>query len=670
MPEPRSGQGASNGFGPKYERVAPPSGIGDLLRFLREFFGGFFLRFGYILSLVWETGRWILFAMSFIALLQGVVPVVSSIILQNVLNSLQIVVSGEQTQSFWQSDVLRFLVLYFAVQAVLRIMGSISSAVNRIAGEKVVKHVKTQIMEKSKEIDLASFDQVSFYEKLENANREAGSRPIQILSQMFVIISTVIQLIGYVVIIISAPDMWWAVFVIAAVSIPSALINFVYRRKNFDYVRRRSKDRRQMNYYSDLLVNKDLVKEVRMFDLGDTLIEKYQSVFSGYYKGLVRLIRDESIWHTIIAVVTAVSNLVLYIFIAMKVFDGSILIGDYSLYTGAVTSIAGCLSSLISNSATIYEGTLFIDNLIAFMKEKATIVPRLLGAKDRPKKVRHGEPHTIEFVHVSFRYPDTDRDVLHDINIKLRPGETVVLVGLNGAGKTTLIKLLTRLYDPTEGVILLDGEDIRDYDVKDLYKMFGIIFQDFGKYAVTAGENIHFGDIDREYRLSEVENAASQSGASDFIEKLPLKYDTPLMRIFEPEGLELSIGQWQKMAIARAFYSESDVLILDEPTASLDPMAEQEIFNQFDRLRQDKTTIFVSHRLSSATVASLIVVLENGRVIETGSHVELMDKHGKYYELFSTQAKRYIAEAGREKRSVDQLNQTEGIDKGKITEDL
>lgn len=635
------------GFGPKYDRVKPPENASDVPRYLKELLGGFFSRFGYILALVWRTGKWILFAMSLIALLQGIIPVISSVILQNILNSLQLVVSQGDTAanaSFWQSDIFYFLILFFVIQALTRVISSISGAVNRIAGEKVVKKVKTQIMEKSKEIDIASFDRVAFYEKLENANREAGNRPIQILSQMFVIISTVIQLVSYIVILSSAPDMWWAVLVIAAVSIPSALINFIYRRKNFDYVRRRSKDRRQMNYYSDLIVNKDLVKEVRMFDLGDTLIGLYNKVFNGYYKGLVNLIRDESIWHTVIAVVTSISNLILYVLIALKVFNGSIMIGDYTLYTGAITSIAGCLGSLIGNSATIYEGTLFIDNLIAYMKEKTTVVPRL----ETPRKVNHGSPHTIEFEHVSFRYPGTDIDVLKDINLRFNPGETVVLVGLNGAGKTTLIKLLTRLYDPTEGRILLDDEDIRDYDVKDLYRMYGIIFQDFGKYAVTAGENIHFGEIHREYKLSEIEDSARQSGAADYIEKYPLGYDTPLMRIFEPTGMELSIGQWQKLAVARAFYAQSDILILDEPTASLDPMAEQEIFNQFDRLREDKTTIFVSHRLSSATVASLIVVLENGRVVEKGSHTELMDKRGKYHTLFSTQAKRYVAEAKRQ----------------------
>jgi ABC-type multidrug transport system fused ATPase/permease subunit len=218
-----------------------------------------------------------------------------------------------------------------------------------------------------------------------------------------------------------------------------------------------------------------------------------------------------------------------------------------------------------------------------------------------------------------------------------------VLVGLNGAGKTTLIKLLTRLYDPTEGVILLDGKDIRTYDVKELYKLYGIIFQDFGKYAVSAGENISFGDLDKKDDQKAVKAAGVLSGADDFISRLKDGYETPMMRYFEKDGAELSIGQWQKVSVARAFFADSDILILDEPTASLDPLAEQEIFNQFDTLRKDKTTLFVSHRLSSATVANKIVVLKNGTITEIGDHQSLMEAKGDYYTLFSTQAKRYIA---------------------------
>ncbi len=261
-----------------------------------------------------------------------------------------------------------------------------------------------------------------------------------------------------------------------------------------------------------------------------------------------------------------------------------------------------------------------------------------------PRHVERGTGHTIQFKNVFFRYQGMERDVLKDINLTINEGETVVIVGLNGAGKTTLVKLLTRLYDPSRGTVLLDGHDIKEYDVKELYDMFGMIFQDFGKYAVTAGENIVFGDIERKAGEAEMKEAAGHSGADVFIEKLKNGYDTPLMRYFEADGAELSIGQWQKLAIARAFYSDSDILILDEPTASLDPMAEQEIFNQFNELRKNKTSIFISHRLSSATIADKILVMEDGRIVECGSHRELMELKGKYYTLFSTQAARYAEE--------------------------
>ena len=401
-----------------------------------------------------------------------------------------------------------------------------------------------------------------------------------------------------------------------------------------------------MSYYSDLMVNKDMVKEIRMFGLSDTFIQRYKETFDRYYAGIRALILRENVWHVVIAVVTSIVNCGFFAWFAYGVVVGRYQVGTYTLYSGALAQISAAVASLITISATIYEGTLFIDNLTSFLKEEPTIIPVLPEERQEegPLKVAHGQSHTIEFRHVSFIYPGTEKKVLDDVSLVIRPGETLVLVGLNGAGKTTLLKLLTRLYDPTEGIILLDGEDIRAYDVDDLYSMFGIIFQDFGKYAVNVSENIHFGDIRKVMADEEIRLAADAADATDYINNLPEGFDTPLMRIFEENGIELSIGQWQKLAIARAFYSDSDVLILDEPTASLDPMAEQEIFNQFDRLRSDKTTIFVSHRLSSATVASKIVVLEYGKVIEEGDHRTLMAKRGRYYELFSTQAKRYITE--------------------------
>ena len=639
--------GTPFGADPYKNKPKPPKGLRDIPRFLVELIGGFFSRLAYIVSMVWKTGPWILIAMVAVALLTGILPVIGSLISKEILNGLQQIISDSAVAqaagvsyeaTFWGSAVMLLLIFFFVHKILNNVVGRINTAVTHIAGEKVVRYVKLQIMEKAKELDLASFDRPEFYEKLENANREAGMRPIHVMSSTFDVISKFISLIGYIVVLVTAPQMWWIAPVMIIISIPTAVVNFAYRRKTFEYMRRRSKDRRQMNYYSDLMVDKNLVKEIRMYDLADTFKDEYNSVFMRYYKGLRRLIVRENAWQIALTVIASAANCVFFAIIAMKVFSGDIQIGDYSLYTGALTSIATTVSGLIGVSAQVYEGTLFIDNLIAFMKEVPTVVPSI----ETPAVVETGRPHTIEFKNVSFAYPGTNKAVIKNINLTIRPGETAVLVGLNGAGKTTFIKLLTRLYDPTEGQILLDGRDIKEYDTKTLYSMFGIIFQDFGKYAFSVEDNVRFGDIHREIDREAIKRAATDAGAEDFISRLPKEYDTPLMRYFEPDGIELSIGQWQKLSIARAFYSRSDILILDEPTASLDPLAEQEIFNQFDALRRDKTTIFVSHRLSSATVATKIIVLEYGELVEEGTHKELMAKKGKYYELFTTQASRYI----------------------------
>ncbi len=640
----------------QYAKVPPPKNPADVPRYLGELLGGFFTRMGYICKLVWKTGPWILFAMLGIALFQGIMPVVGAKISQYVLNALQDQYGqfSGSLAAFFGTTVFYLLVFLFSYNILSSVVGTLKNTVTRIAGERVVRTVKLEIMHKAKDLDLCSFDLPAFYEKLENANREAGMRPIQILSATFSVFSTLISLVSYVIILASA--LWWAALVMIAVSVPSAIINFHYRRKNFQYMRRRSKDRRQMNYYADLMVNKDMAKEVRMFGLADTFIDRYSETFDRYYAGIRRLIWRENTWHVIITVVSAVVNCGFFAWFAYMVLSGEHRIGDYTLYTGALGAVSGQVAALISVSATIYEGTLFIDNLTSFLAEKKTVVPIPPAGReaDTPLHVAHGQAHTIEFKHVSFCYPGTDRKVLDDINLLIRPGETLVLVGLNGAGKTTLLKLLTRLYDPTEGQILLDGEDIRAYDVDDLYRMYGIIFQDFGKYAASVSENIRFGDVHKPIAEEAIRRAAAEAGADEYIAHLPADIDTPLMRIFEETGIELSIGQWQKLAIARAFYSDSDILILDEPTASLDPMAEQEIFNQFDRLRRDKTTIFVSHRLSSATVASKIAVLEYGKLVEEGDHPTLMALRGRYYELFSTQAKRYVTkgETIREDRPI------------------
>ncbi len=641
-------------FGPPLKMngdgIPKPKSLKEVPGYVGKVIKSFFSRYIYIFKLVWETNPWILIGMTLTALFTGLFPVVgayiTSQVLQNVSDAYYLAKANPSLQSLETSKLIEFfaenteiflwLILEFIYLIAHSIINSINSMIIAISGEKVANHIKIKIISKSKEIDVSQFDLPEFYEKFENASREASFRPVQIINATFSMISSLISMISFIIaLVVLSP---WAPLIILLFALPAAIVKFSYGRKNFHYIRRHSKDRRQMEYYSQIMTNKDYIKEVRLFNLSDTFIGKFKATFKKYFKGLKRLILRENTWHMIIAVVTGIVNTALFVFVAIRVFKGEMNLGDYSFYSGALTSIISCVSTVVSATATIYQGTLFIDNVIAFEKLEPKVIPSITPAEHIQRHI----PHTIEFKDVSFSYPGTERLVIKNVSFKLEGGSTSVLVGLNGAGKTTLIKLITRLYDPTSGVILLDGKDIKMYDLKELYSIFGTIFQDFGKYALNVEENIAFGDINKGVVDSEVERAAALSGANEFVEKLPLGYKTPLTKLFEHDGTELSIGQWQKLSVARAFYSDSDILILDEPTASLDAMAEQQIFNQFEDLTKGKTSIFVSHRLSSATTADKIIVLENGQVVEEGTHRELMEAQGKYFELFTTQAKRYI----------------------------
>ena len=605
-----------------------PKSLKEVPAYLKMILGGFFSRLFYIYSLVWETRPWMLFVMLFMSVFNGVMPLLGAFISKNLINAL----IDAKNQEF--RTILHLLIFQFAYLFLLRIVASVDSMLNRTFGELVVQNIRQKIMHKSDELDLQSFDQPEFYTKLENANREAGMRPLQIAVSTFSMMSTLISMISFIVILWAVSPLAPLAIILAA--IPSAIVNYIYKGKNASYMRHRSTDRRKMEYYSGLMVNKDQVKEVRLFRLGPLFMLRYNEVFEKYFSGMKALIFSEGKWNILS---TGIMNLVscgIFIWVALKVFRGELTVGDYTLYTGALNSIGSGVSSLIIMTASIYEGTLFIDNMISFMNEKKTIIPRI----DPPAQVKRGE-HEIEYRHVYFRYPGMDHDVLKDINLHFHSGESVVLVGLNGAGKTTLLKLMTRLYDPTQGEILLDGRDIRDYDVSQLYDIYGTIFQDFGRYADTVEMNIAYGQIEKPVDPEKIREAAVQGNSAPYIEKLAKGYQTPLMRIFEPDGAELSVGQWQKLAVSRAFYNDSDILILDEPTASLDPLAEQEIFSQFDKLREGKLTFYVSHRLSSATTATQIVVLENGMVTEVGTHAELIARNGTYHNLFTVQADRY-----------------------------
>ena len=625
-------------------QIPKPKSIKEWPSYLKQVIVSFFQHLFFIISLVWEAKPALMIGLVFLSFLGGILPVVSAYISAELVDiiSRTLHLAPENLGSFKANlaanfgPVMLLLLGQFGFLFISRMVTRLNHMLNNMAGEIMTYHIRLKILNKAKDVDLASFDRPSFYEKLENANREANMRPLRIMEATFQVFSGIISCVSFFVILVGMhPAAPW---VMLGLSLPFAVVNYVYRNRNFWYMRWHSKERRQMTYYSDVVVNKDQVKEIRLMGLAEHFIDRYRKTFKTYYKGLRKLILQEGLLQIILSLVSLLGHCGLFLYVAYKVVYEQGDLADYSLYTSALTSIGTTVSTLIASTATIYEGTLFIDNMMVFLKEKITITPTV----KEPRIPQKNAPHTITFEDVSFRYPGAEKDVISHFSTTFHPGETVVLVGINGAGKTTLIKLMTRLYDPTEGRILLDGVDIREYDVKALYDLFGIVFQDFSKWAVTAEENITFGDIEAAYSKDKVEEAARQSAADPFIRDLPKGYDTPLMRYFEESGIELSIGQWQKLSVARAFYKNADILILDEPTASLDALAEQAIYDQFAHLSQNKITVLVSHRLSSATTADKILVLNHGELVEEGTHRELMERQGVYHQLFSTQAKHYL----------------------------
>ena len=628
-----------------------PKTLREYPRYLVKIVGGFFSRFFYVVRLLLETSPSLFVLMAVCSIVSGILPVGVAYAGKYVINAVSDALAGEgvsigkgilTTFRGTLSAVALFLLLQFLFTLLTRLISRCEAAVRSLAGERISAHIRLKIMQKAKTVDLGSFDDPTFYEKLENANREAGMRPLQILSATFSTISALISTVSFFIILCTVG--WEVPLILLVFILPSAIVNHVFRTRGFWYMRRASKERRQMNYYAHVVTDKDLAKEMRLSDLSDTFIDKFGTAFRTYYRGIRRLTLREMFWQIFAAVVRLAGETAIFFYIAYRVVSGEMQIGDYSLLSGALVSVGGQVSTILNATATIYEGTLFIDNLMTFLREKPTIISSLSS----PRVPEHHVPHTIRFENVGFRYPGADRDVIRNFSCEFRTGDRVVLVGVNGAGKTTLIKLLTRLYDPTEGRITLDGYDLREYDPASLYPLFGTVFQDFGKYAATAGENIALGNVHRKPEPEEIRRAAALGDAAPFVEKMDRGYDTPLMRFFEDDATELSQGQWQKLAIARAFYADADIFILDEPTAALDAIAEQEIYDRFAELSRDKLTVLVSHRLSSAVSATKILVLSGGELAESGTHESLMAQHGLYHLLFSTQAKHYLASGTQE----------------------
>lgn len=587
-----------------------------------------FERLVYIYSIIWETSKGIMLLIIGLTIFSGFEPLISAFLLKYILDFIFIGSSSDY------GVLIIVVVLWIGMTFIVRLNSLINMVVNQLLGILISRNIKLKIIGKARNLDLASYDDPTFYSRLENADREASMRPIQILNSSLNLISSLIKIVGFVVIIARYSILIFFIQIILL--IPIAVISMKFRRKNFHIMFRHSKERRQMDYYSRIIVDKDMIKEVKLFNMADFLIERFNTAFNTYYKNIRTLTLKQGKW-MIVSMVVAMAYLSwVFVSLGQSAFNREITIGDFSLYSNAIISSQAAFQSVIETLSALYEGTLFIENLRTFLQEKETIKPIIEQPKNTKKNV-----HSIEFVNVSFKYPKMDKWVLKNISFKIDPGKIFALVGFNGAGKTTLLKLMMRLYDPIEGKVLIDGIDIREYDINSLYSLFGTVFQDFGRYAFNIRENIALGCLSELYNQERLNLAIEQANIKDIIQSVPNGIDAPLTRMFEKDGQELSIGQWQKIAIARAFFRQAEIMIFDEPSSALDANAEEEIFKQFVQLSQNKTAIFVSHRLSSATLSDKVIYLEEGEIKEMGSHHELMELKGKYAEFFSKQAKRY-----------------------------
>lgn len=532
---------------------------------------------------------------------------------------------------------LRFVAPYLGLEFGLVFIGSVTSQVrtlsDRILQSQLTNHVNSLIISKAISLDLRYFEDPVFYDMLQNARRQADTSALNIVNSTLQMAQQTLTLVSLVVLLLRFSP-WLAVIGLAA-AIPSFLAQSQYAERAFRVVTRRAPESRLLNYLELLLTGNDTVKEIKLFGLGKPLLSRYQTLFTRFYEEDKAIAQRRTVAGLGWGVLSSVAYYASYAWIVLRTVAGSITLGDMTMFLTIFRQSQASIRSLLDGLNRLYESNLFLDNLIAYLALQPSLSVSSSGLVV-PTPIRRG----IEFRDVSFRYPGCDLDVLRNINLTVSPGEHIALVGLNGAGKTTLIKLLTRLYDPTEGRVLLDGVDLRDYDLHSLHQQFSVVFQDFVRYQFTVRENIGFGQVDALDDSDRIAEAAERGGARGLIEALPYRYDTMLGRRWE-KGQELSGGQWQKVALARAFMRRAEVLVLDEPTSALDAEAEYDVFRRFGELMRGRIAVLISHRFPTVRMADRIVVLSGGRIIEVGSHAGLIELDGAYARLFRLQAQGY-----------------------------
>ncbi len=528
--------------------------------------------------------------------------------------------------------ILWLLLLELGLAVLSDVLGRIIAYADALLSERYTNATSIRLMEHAAKLDLEDFEDPDLQDKLDRARRQTMGR-MNLLSMLFGQAQDMVTVISFAIgLMVYAP---WLILLLAVALIPAFVGESHFNALNYSLNFQWTAERRQLEYIRQMGASLETAKEVKIFNLNRFFIDRFRTMSTKFYEANRALARRRAFWGSLLAALGTLGYYVAYGYIAWRTVSGDFTIGDLTFLAGSFRRLRQMLESLLSGLSQVAGQALYLDDLYSFFE----IEPEIASKPDAaavPKPIAQG----FVFEDVGFRYPDAEHWALRGLSFELRAGEVLALVGENGAGKTTLVKLLARLYEPDEGRILLDGRDLRDYDLDDLRANIGVIFQDFVRYHLSAGENIGVGNIDDLGNRARIEWAAQRAMADGLIESLPLGYDQMIGRRFKT-GVDLSGGQWQKIAIARAYMRDAQVMILDEPTAALDARSEFEVFQRFKDLSDDRTAVLISHRFSSVRMADRILVLAGGRVEASGTHEQLMAQGGRYAELFELQAAGY-----------------------------
>ena len=596
---------------------------------------GFFGVFGYsrrALQLVWSTSPRLSIALGILTLLAGTLPAavayVGALIIDAVVAAIQ---AGPERAELTARVLLLVAVEGLLVAAIAGMQRGISLCQSLLRAQ-LGQRVNSMILEKALTLELSHFEDSEFYDKLTRARREASSRPLSLVMRTFGLVQNGISLVSYGTLLAQFSP--WAVVILVVAGLPAFLAEAKFSGTAFRLFLWRSPETRMQLYLETVLAREDHAKEVKLFGLGPLLLERYRSIFRKLYREDRDLTVKRDTWGFLLGLIATATLYGAYAWVALATIAARITLGQMTMYVMLFRQGQAAVSASLAAIGGMYEDNLYLATLYEYLE---TPVEGAKGTIVRGPRPQDG----IRFENVSFSYPGAEQPALIDVDLHIRPGESLALVGENGSGKTTLIKLLTKLYLPSTGRILLDGQDLREWDESVLRQRIGVIFQDFTRYQLMLGENIGAGDVRYFEDETRWRDAAGKGMAAPTVAELPLGYRTPLGKWFN-DGRELSGGQWQKIALSRAFMrSEADILVLDEPTAAMDAAAEATVYEHFRTLTAGRIAILISHRFSTVRMADQIVVLQAGRIIERGSHEELMRENGLYAHLFSLQARGY-----------------------------